>query len=95
MGKETKIGLAVIGLLFLVFGVLLFRKMTASDIAHSHDPAPPAAVAVPSSAADKPNLVETQHDSAERPLGEDRWSVRGRELDAESAAGAPPARFML
>ncbi len=92
MGKETKIGLAVIGLLLLVFGVLLFRKMTASDEASSLDPSAVASV----SSADKPDLVAAQPDTAERSKGENRWNGgdRGRELSAEPAGGAPTPRYL-
>ena len=33
MGKEIKIGLSILGVLLLIFGVLLFRRMTAADVA--------------------------------------------------------------
>ncbi len=65
MGKETKIGLVVIGMLLLVFGTLLIRKLTADDTSLPQPPTARVAEA-PSSAgmAEKPAVVLAQKDPA-------------------------------
>lgn len=92
MGKETKIGLAVIGLLLLVFGVLLFRKLTVLDEASSLDSSAVASVA----AVEKPKIVAAQQDTIERSSGENRWNGggRGRDLNAEPTGGPPAPRYL-
>ncbi len=53
MGREIKIGLAFLGILGIVFGALLFRRLTASDT-DSSSPANEVTASIPPAAADHP-----------------------------------------
>ncbi len=94
MGKETKIGLAVLGVLLTVFGVLLFRHL-----ASSRAPKPfieeAQAPAVPLSSegmSDKPNVVTAQQDGALADSGTAPWATN--ELAANRADRVPPASYL-
>ena len=66
MGKETKIGLVVIGVLLLGFGGLLVRRVILSDRGGVGDPeAPRAAQALAPAADGKPTVVMAQRESVE------------------------------
>ncbi|MBI3837370.1 MAG: LysM peptidoglycan-binding domain-containing protein [Planctomycetia bacterium] len=98
MGKETKIGLAVIGVLLLGFGALLIRRLIVSDVAGVGEPdAPRAAQAFPSAAEGKPTVVTAQRESAEqlRALnGKNPWKARGEDMSAESIGDVPRASYL-
>jgi nucleoid-associated protein YgaU len=100
MGKETKIGLVAISALLIVFGALLFRKLTASeDQGAPEQQATMAAAEVPSSAgmANKPAVVLAQKDPAD-PAGVGRgfWNkdAASSENGSEPAADAARQNFM-
>jgi nucleoid-associated protein YgaU len=91
MGKETKIGLAIIGVLLAVFGVLLFRhlsigKPTSQWSEDNRGPAEPLAAAS-SPEAEQPTVVAAQSDADGR-AGGAPWG------SAPEQAAAPPQTYM-
>jgi nucleoid-associated protein YgaU len=89
MGRETKIGLAVLGILSLVFGTLLFRKLVTSDMTGGPAEAMAAAASrheTAAGAAEKRRVVINEKNPAER-VGAGRRDER-----AESAVEVPPAK---
>jgi nucleoid-associated protein YgaU len=98
MGKETKIGLVVIGILLVAFGGLLIRKFAALNGNSPIMPVARAAGPPPSTAVtEKPAVSLTQRDPAANtvsPAG--MWSATGRDsqADAQSAGDAPRRNFL-
>ncbi|MEX0978033.1 MAG: LysM peptidoglycan-binding domain-containing protein [Pirellulales bacterium] len=95
MSKETKIGLAVIGLLLSVFGVLLFRHLSIGNSIPKwdHEERAAAEPLVPAGASEKPSVVMAQKDgpgSARGPL----WGPGSDRASAEPAAEVPSASYM-
>jgi nucleoid-associated protein YgaU len=101
MGKETKIGLAIIGVLLAVFGVLLFRhlsigKPTSQWDQENRGPAEPLAAAS-SPETEQPTVIAAQSDPPSRSDGP-LWGSKPEEPAAAPAptympdeAGQPPA----
>jgi nucleoid-associated protein YgaU len=98
MGKETKIGLVVIGILLIAFGGLLIRKFAALNGNSPIMPVARAAGPPPSTAAsEKPAVSLVQKDPAAdtvSPAG--MWSATGRDSQADSQSGgeAPHRNFL-
>jgi nucleoid-associated protein YgaU len=94
MGKETKIGLAVIGVLLLGFGGLLVRRVILSDRGGVGDPEAPRATQVLATAADgKPTVVMAQREPVEpQRVPYDR--SRPGDLSAESNGDVPRASYL-
>ena len=57
IGKEIKIGLAVIGVLVAAFGYILFRRLSRPDDLPPPAASAPAAAAAPAASSDKPTVV--------------------------------------
>lgn len=94
MGKETKIGLAIIGVLLSVFGVLLFRHLSISRVPtkwddENHAPVEPLAA---EPAGDKPNVVVAQKDSAAGGIDDSMWGTSPPA--SSSSPEVPPASYM-
>ena len=96
MGKETKIGLAVVSVLLVVFGALLFRKLTILERS-ALAPDEPLVSTPPSSAenADKPHVVPQDHagQGGFEPSNEPAWTRAGSDGDPQRA-DAPRAVYM-
>ncbi len=101
IGKEIKIGLAVIGVLVAAFGYILFRKLTRPDDLAAAPPAAtaPAAAAPAAGAADKPTVVsatvtgrpaDPATDSARNPPRSLFGSTRRLQASETTEAGADP-----
>jgi nucleoid-associated protein YgaU len=92
MAKETKIGLAVIGVLLSVFGVLLFRHLSitspATSRTHEHQPVQPLAAP----AKDKPNVVTAQNGPTGSGAADSLWGSPG--TSSPSAPEVPAASYM-
>ena len=92
MGKETKIGLAVIGVLLSVFGVLLFRHFLASHSPPAGTEQAQVPIEVLSSAGmSKPSVVVASKDSAG--ISSKMWD-EPRPTVIEPVGKAPPASYM-
>ncbi|HEV3138380.1 MAG TPA: LysM peptidoglycan-binding domain-containing protein, partial [Pirellulales bacterium] len=95
MGKETKIGLAVIGVLLLGFGGLLVRRVVLTDRSGVGEPELPRAAQAP--AADgKPTVVMAQREPAEperAPSGKKPWQDRPTDLRPEASGDVPRASY--
>jgi nucleoid-associated protein YgaU len=100
MGKETKIGLAVVGVLLIVFGTLLFRKLAASGmVSDPSDDVARAPAALPSSAgmADKPHVIRQTDSAGQRgdEIGRGGWASNQRDVErTDDRTGAPRAVYM-
>jgi nucleoid-associated protein YgaU len=93
MGKETKIGLAVIGVLLSVFGVLLFRHLSVSrPVKRDHELRGPAEPLAAEPAGGKPTVVMAQNDRAGRSIDESLWGAGGSQSPARSEV--PAASYM-
>jgi nucleoid-associated protein YgaU len=96
MGKETKIGLAVIGVLLLGFGGLLVRRVVLTDRSAIGEPDLPRAAQSPP-ADGKPTVAMAQREpvEAERaPYGKDPWKGRSAELSTEATSDVPRASYL-
>ncbi len=85
MGRETKIGLAVVGVLLVVFGALLFRRLTIIESAALSSDEPVASAAAAADDADKPHVVSQDQGSG---LGSERsqepaWTRATRDGDGQ------------
>lgn len=105
MGKETKIGLAVISVLLVIFGVVLTRRLMSSGPA-TDDAAPPVAnlaepllpQTVPPS--DQPTMLETSSQDARPPFSQmsppedssTKWRTSAASRDADESE--PGTSFM-
>ena len=96
MGKETKIGLAVVGVLLVVFGALLFRKLTMSEFAASMSEPVTAAASTPAATADKPQIVsqdQVVQTGGATSSAQPAWTRGTGERDADRG-NAPRAVYM-
>ncbi|MEX0678926.1 MAG: hypothetical protein WD063_17760, partial [Pirellulales bacterium] len=96
MGKETKIGLAVIGVLLLIFGVMLFRHFSAGEPAGLWDDETRAAVQplAPESSTDKPNVVTAQKDRPGRATGDSPGDASPGQESSGPDVEVPAASYM-
>ncbi|MCH8923946.1 MAG: hypothetical protein IIA67_12460, partial [Planctomycetes bacterium] len=96
MGKETKIGLAVIGVLSVIFGVLLFRHLSVGESVGQWDGETRAAAQplLPHSATEKPNVVTAQKDGPGGGTGESLWDLSPGQALSPSDVEVPAASYM-
>ena len=99
IGKEVKIGLAVIGVLLVAFGYVLVKRLahpsdTASTNEQTADSADPAASA-PRPAVEKPTVIAaTDSERPGDPVGHDsarsRWTLGGHDGEASGGKNSEP-----
>jgi nucleoid-associated protein YgaU len=94
MGKETKIGLAVIGVLLVGFGGLLARKLALFNGATATEARVVADVSMTDGMTSRPPVSLAQQAPAEQAHSNDIWSSGGRPQDSQpvdrySADAAP------
>lgn len=100
MGKETKIGLVVIGVLLVAFAALLFRRLSGfQGVSSPHGQTAAAPSEPPSSAgmSDKPAVILAQKDAGEpSAAGRGFWNntPRDNQSASEASAEAPAGNFM-
>jgi nucleoid-associated protein YgaU len=95
MGKETKIGLAIIGVLMSALVVLLVRHFYVGQSAGQWEGETPTAsqsIASPSS-HDQPNVVVAQSDDAGSGTSDSLWNNTGP-TSSEPAVEVPPTSYM-
>ena len=77
MGKETKIGLAILGVLVVIFAVLLVRHFRVPESAGQWDESGPPAVPLATAKPDEPSVVMAQKESRRGAL-ESLWEAAPR-----------------
>jgi nucleoid-associated protein YgaU len=98
IGKEVKIGLAVIGVLLVAFGYVLVKRLAhPDDTAATPDQAtaPADAAAAPRPAVEKPTVIAaTDSERPGDPAGDDskrsRWTIGGRGGEASDHKSGDP-----
>src|SRR4051794_13858261 len=97
MGKETKIGLAVISVLLVVFGGLLARKLTLFNGATATEARVVADASMTDGMTTRPPVSLAQQAPAEQAHPNDIWSSGGRPEASQPAdrysADAAPAEL--
>jgi nucleoid-associated protein YgaU len=96
MGKETKIGLAVIGLLLSVFGVLLFRHLSIGNSVPrwDHEERSAAEPLVPAGSAEQPSVVMARKDEPRGGANGALWGGVARQSAAEPAGEVPAESYL-
>jgi nucleoid-associated protein YgaU len=104
IGKEIKIGLAVIGVLVVAFGYILFRRLTRPEDLAAAPPAStaPSAVAKAAGAPDKPTVVSATDTGRAADLADGASSSRSlftsnrraQASDSTDAGAEPRGSFM-
>ena len=100
IGKEVKIGLAVIGVLLVAFGYVLVKRLSrpSDSTVASEQAAEPADAAsrAPRPAVEKPTVIaatdsERPGDPTARDSARSRWTLGGRDGDASGGKNPEPA----